>query len=491
MTVLLDSLSDFTLDNCRRVAWANEPVSIGETAKRKMAESRERFLRLIEDPSLVIYGVTSGYGQNASKRLTPEERKAHARRPPTPAATSWGDDLPERVTRAIVFARLANFIDGHAAVSPSLAMAVAGMLDGRPLPKVPARGQGGAGEILSLSHLFLELAQTHEIGEKDVLSLINGSPSAAALVADGALAAKQRLDVAVEVLALAAESFNAPITHFAQELEALWNNPHDAWALRSLRQAIGLDDRDRRPYQAPVSFRILPRILGQARRAALTAEQVASESLAAVTDNPVILPPAPNRPFGEAISTGGYHNSHVPPALDALTAAYANLCIVAERLAAKLLDGAVSLLPPQLDPERDGQYLGCLPMAIVGYEEEARMLAQATLLPGSESGGFGQNDVASPIFLAWSKQERAGELLECSLAALAPVAQRARSPAKRLQRHYSISRRRLRGVLQPTWSLQPWQRKARRWRNCFVCESMPPNFVPAAAVPDWACSRAR
>ena len=64
-------------------------------------------------------------------------------------------------------------------------------------------------------------------------------------------------------------------------------------------------------------------------------------------------------------------------------------------------------------------------MAMVGYEEEMRMLAQPTLLPGSESGGFAQDDVASPVFLAWSKQEKAGELLELTLATLAPVAIRA------------------------------------------------------------------
>ena len=53
------------------------------------------------------------------------------------------------------------------------------------------------------------------------------------------------------------------------------------------------------------------------------------------------------------------------------------------------------------------------------------MLAQPTLLPGSESGGFAQDDVASPVFLAWSKQEKAGALLELTLASLAPVAMRA------------------------------------------------------------------
>jgi histidine ammonia-lyase len=64
-------------------------------------------------------------------------------------------------------------------------------------------------------------------------------------------------------------------------------------------------------------------------------------------------------------------------------------------------------------------------MAMVGYEEELRMLAQPTLLPGAESGGFGQDDVASPVFAAWSKQEKAGELLEMSLASLSMIAMRA------------------------------------------------------------------
>ena len=61
-------------------------------------------------------------------------------------------------------------------------------------------------------------------------------------------------------------------------------------------------------------------------------------------------------------------------------------------------------------------------MAQTGYEEEARLYAQATLLPGSESGGFGQNDVASPVFLAWSKQDRAGRCLDMALASLVPIA---------------------------------------------------------------------
>ncbi len=423
MTITLNSRADFTLGTARKVAWGGEGVVLGAASQQAMTEARSRFMELVDDPDIAIYGVTSGYGQNAGVRLSPDQRKAHAARPPHPPAASWGDLVPERVARAIVFARLANFVEGHAAITPAIANGVAAMLDGGPLPALPARGQGGAGEIMSLSHLFLPLARSMELAEKDALSLINGSPSATGLTVDGALAAAARLDLAAEVFALAVEAFNTPHGHFDEELDGYWNNPHDAWALTRLRALVdGGHGGDRRPYQAPVSFRIVPRILGQAHLAAQVAREVAEQSLPSMSDNPALLSPDDRNPNGRVVSTGGYHNAQAPMVLDMLTAACANLCVLAGRLSAKMMDGAISLLPPQLGAAEGRAYVGCLPMAITGYEEEARMLATATLLPGSESGGFGQNDVASPVFLAWTKQDRAGLLLEHSLAALAPIA---------------------------------------------------------------------
>src|SRR5262249_41918405 len=96
----------------------------------------------------------------------------------------------------------------------------------------------------------------------------------------------------------------------------------------------------------------------------------------------------------------------------------------------KLLDGRYSLLPDQL---RNGEgYLGCLGMVQVGYAEEAKRAAQRTFLPGSEGGGFGQNDTAPPTFMAWRGQEQAAFCLEGALAALAVVASQALHVTKRL-----------------------------------------------------------
>ena len=433
MTVLVETRADLTLESARRVAWEGEGVALGARALAAMAKGRERLEGVLaHDPEVTIYGVTTGPGKLARTKLTPEQRERWAGMSPSRIAASWGDPLPERVVRAIVLARLANFVEGHAAVSPAIAQGVAAMLDGDPMPVVPAKGQGGAGEIMALSHLFIGLAETAKPAIKDVMCLVNGSPSATGLVTDAALVAGKRLDLAARVFALSFEAFNAPLDHLDAALGDYWNNPHDRWALARLRDLVGGGHGgERRPYQAPVSYRILPRMLGQARRAASLAAEVAAESLQAVSDNPVWIDDSgEDRPFGRFISTGGYHNPHAVLAMDALTAACANLCVLAERHGAKLQDGAVSLLPDYLAaPEAGGYgdpaYLGSLPMAQTGYEEEARLYAQATLLPGSESGGYGQNDVANPVFMAWSKQDRAGRCLDMALASLVPIALRA------------------------------------------------------------------
>ncbi|RUX49418.1 histidine ammonia-lyase, partial [Mesorhizobium sp. M7A.F.Ca.US.014.04.1.1] len=292
MPVSLSTREDINLDTVFRVAWKKDTVEISEKALQRIAECRVSFLKLIEsDPPPVIYGVTTAMGELASRKLEPDERDRHARIKAFAAATSFGDPLPDRVVRAIVLARLTNFIEGNAATTPRIALAVAAMLDGGPMPVVPASGQGGAGEILALYPLFAELSTRFDLEVKERGSLINGSPCAAALVADAALAGRRRIRMAQKVFALSIEAFRAPLEHYDAALDTLWGDEHETAALQGLREfLVGAGD-GRRNYQAPVSYRIVPRVLGQAHRALATAERAANVSLASISDNPVYIPP--------------------------------------------------------------------------------------------------------------------------------------------------------------------------------------------------------
>lgn len=431
MTVVLNSRADFTLSAFHRVAWQRESVRIGADAMQRIAACRASFLELIDkDPSVVIYGVTTAMGERASHRLTREERDRHARIKPFPAAAAFGDNLPDRVVRGIVFARLANFVEGHSATTPRIAQAVADMLSEPRMPVVPAAGQGGAGEILALYPLFAELSKRFDLEVKERGSLINGSPCAAALLADAALAARRRLRFALETFALSIEALRAPLEHYDEALEALWGDADEAAVLRILRGHLGAV-HGRRSYQAPVSYRIVPRVLGHSHRAVAAAERAARISLSSVSDNPVYLAPDADHPYGRCLSTGGYHNAMAAPALDDLAGIWADVCLLCDRHCGKLLNGQVSHLPDQLlvgrEPgQSDGRgNIGYVPMAGNGYIELARAAAQRTFIPANDSYACGQDDVAAPAFLAWSKEARAGRCLDACLAMLAVVAAQA------------------------------------------------------------------
>jgi histidine ammonia-lyase len=369
--------------------------------------------RVQADPKALIYGVTSAPGDAAGAALDPETQ---ARRPTRLwTAMSYGEPLPERVTRAIALARLANFLGGHAAARAQVASGVVEMLNGGELPAVPSQSNGGAGEILPLGTLFYDLSGRLELSAKERMALINGSPCAAALTADAALGGRARLEVAERVFALVAEITGAPREHFAADLEALWGDEHETAALRSLRALLGTAPTGEQSHQAAVSLRILPRVLGAARRAQAEAERAAEVSLRAVTDNPVFLPPGDRHPAGEVHSTGGYHNAQAAPAMDALAFAHADLCQLSERLSDHLFGH------PGTAAHVGGDEWTVKPlhMSINGWAEEARATVGPTLL---SLGAFGQNDVPELAFIAWRKAAATARCLDGALAGLAVLA---------------------------------------------------------------------
>ncbi len=144
MTVVADAPDDFTLEAFRRVTVDRESVVIGPAAVRVMGEARAGFERLLRaDPGSFIYGVTTRPGVEVGTAIPPEELRDYARRFRGVGRGFGRDCLDERVVRGIVFARLADFIGGHAKVRPELAQRVAATT-GPTNTSVPRSGRPGA-----------------------------------------------------------------------------------------------------------------------------------------------------------------------------------------------------------------------------------------------------------------------------------------------------------------------------------------------------------
>lgn len=438
MTVVLDDLGDFSLEALRRVAWAGEDVRLGELALARMRQARERFLTMIGTvPGLHVYGVTTGFGDNAGRMLTPAEQERQARMPAIIRGTGVGPTMPARAVRAMIFSRLVNYVSGHAAVSLETAQAVADMLDGRPLPDVRLGGMDSGGELLQLftlyHHLMGEMSQP-----RDQNALRNGTGCAPGLAGDMALRARRRGRVAAAVFALSVDAAALNMDPWDPALVPLIRDPHEAEAIGLLGQYLaGVDMAGRRAYQPPISWRVLTRMLGHMLRVTAMVEAVAEGALTSVNDNPVYLDEDASPPHGRVISTGGFHAPGIYHAMNWMSAAWADLAAIAAKQTDKLHRAEVTGLPDRLW-KGDSRYSTWF---LSGPAFEMARRAQAAAAPALiplHGGNDGQTDTIMPLFEAWEKEGVASRCLDLGLAMLAASASQAlhvagRAPAPPLR----------------------------------------------------------
>src|SRR5215470_12181399 len=428
MTVIVNRRSDFSLDYFRRVAFGQEGVEIGPAARAAMAAARRGFLALLDsDRSAFIYGTTTRPGIEVSTPVPPERQREYARSFRAHSGFGFGGGChDEQIVRGMVFARLADFVEGHAKVRPEVADRVAALLDS-PMPRVPLDGQAGPGEVLPMLHL-MSAVDGIELEEGEGMALINGSPYSTAVLADSAVRAGHRLAHAELIFALSIDAFGAPLDAYDEALEDLWEDQHQVAALGSLRAHLaGADSVGRLTHQAPVSFRIVPRLAGEARRAVAQAEQAAATALGSVSVNPVYFPPDARHPLGRVASNGGFHNATAAPVLQGLASSWAELALAAERQIACFHRGPAYGLPHLLNPPGyDGAISGATSLfgwSVTGYAESARAAAAPTLMPPVVVDT--QNDLSTATSLALEKQRRAADGLDSALAVLSLVASQA------------------------------------------------------------------
>ncbi len=428
MTVVLNRRSDFTLGNFRRVAFGWEDAEIGPVAREAMATARRGFAALLDsDRTAFIYGVTTRPGIEVFTAVPPERQREYARSFRAESGHGFGMGFhDEQVVRGMVFARLADFVEGHAKVRPQVADRVAAMLRS-PMPRLPLGGQAGPGEVLPMLHVTGDIEDL-DLAEGEGMALINGSPYSTAVLADTAIRARSRLAHAELLFALSIDALRAPLDAYDEALEDLWGDHHQSAALRSLRaQLAGAGTDGRLSHQAPVSFRIVPRLLGEARRAVAETERAAAVALRSVTVNPVYFPPDGRHPLGRVASNGGFHNATAAPVLQSLASCWAELTLAAERQIACFHRGPSYGLPRLLSPPG---YAGAISgatnlfgWAVTSYVEAARAAAAPALMPAVVADP--QNDLCTATSLAHQKERLGAEAFDSAQAILALAASQA------------------------------------------------------------------
>ena len=135
-TLTLDG-SSLTIEHVIEVARHMRPVALADPARSRIAESRAWVDRVVAQGTPTVYGVNTGFGVFASRRVAREDAERLSRNLILSHSVGVGDPLPEDVVRAAMLIRANTLAIGYSGVRPEIIDTLIAMLNKRVTPIVP------------------------------------------------------------------------------------------------------------------------------------------------------------------------------------------------------------------------------------------------------------------------------------------------------------------------------------------------------------------
>jgi histidine ammonia-lyase len=358
----------------RAVADGAGPVSLATGAWQRVTASSEVIEKVL-DNGRGVYGVNTGFGILAQKRIADADVTELQRRLVLSHAVGTGPLLEDRVVRLVLLTKANALARGHSGVRRPVIEALLALLNAGIYPAIPAKGSVGAsGDLAPLAHLsaaligvgqmrvrgqFVPAAEGPKqagleplvLAAKEGLALLNGTQVSTALGLAGLFAAQDVFAAALTAGALSVDAAAGSDTPFDPRIHEVRGQPGQIRVAATLRSLVA-DSQIRASHldcdrvQDPYSLRCQPQVMGATLDVLRNAAAMLEREANAVSDNPLVFPDE-----GEILSGGNFHAEPVAMAADVIAIALAEIGSLSERRTALLTDPAMSGLPAFLVPE--------------------------------------------------------------------------------------------------------------------------------------------
>jgi histidine ammonia-lyase len=367
-----------TLVELEAVARGAAPPPLDNGDRRRMGAARA-VIEAAVDSEVPVYGVTTGFGQLASVRVTGADAARLQVNLLRSHAMGAGLPLEDEVVRGMLLLLAASLRRGHSGTRPELVELVLRLLERGVVPVVPSSGSvGSSGDLAPLAHLALVLIGEGEAklgGErmpgaqalaraglepimltaKEGLALINGTHLMAAAGALAVRDAQRLLEAAIVAVALSLEAFKGSTVPFDERLHAIRGHPGPARVAARLRALLAGSEvvashADCGRVQDPYTLRCAPQVIGAIDDGLRYVAGTVERELDAVTDNPLVFPAQDDDGAGDVLAGGNFHGQPLSLPLDHLALALCELASFSERRVYALLSPSYAGLPPFLSP---------------------------------------------------------------------------------------------------------------------------------------------
>ncbi len=364
------------IDDVVKVARDFHEVRLNNQGAHNIDLAHHNLMQLYQADT-AIYGINTGFGIFADRRIKQEEAALLSRNLIISHAVSTGDALPEDVVRAAALIRANTLTKGYSGVRKELVQTILDVINSGIYPIIPSQGSmGSSGDLSPLSHLALIFTRDEQdldeesgfafynnelvsgkdamrkaglerivLGPKEGLALNNGATFSVAIAALAIHDAEQLLRLSDIAIAFTMEALLGKTNAYDARIHAARGHAGQIeTAARVLQHLSGSTFVNSDPHiQDAYSLRCAPQVTGCARDTLAYVRTIVENEINAATDNPLILSDT------EAVSGGNFHGEPIGMVMDFLSIAMAEVGAISERRSYRLTDGKMNLgLPPML-----------------------------------------------------------------------------------------------------------------------------------------------
>uniref|UniRef100_A0A673ZK41 Histidine ammonia-lyase n=1 Tax=Salmo trutta TaxID=8032 RepID=A0A673ZK41_SALTR len=324
--------------------------------------------------SLVVYGITTGFGKFARTVIPVHKLKELQENLVRSHSAGVGNPLSPERTRMLLALRINVLAKGYSGISLETLHRMIQAFNASCLSFVPEKGTVGAsGDLAPLSHLALGLMgegkmwspksgwadakyvlEAHglkpiSLKPKEGLALINGTQMITSLGAEAVERAQAIARQADIIAAITLEVLKGTSKAFDSDIHALRPHPGQIEVAMRFRALL---DSDHHPseiaeshrfcdrVQDAYTMRCCPQVHGIVNDTIDFTQKIINTEINSATDNPMVFAER-----GETISGGNFHGEYPAKALDFLAIGVHELAAISERRIERLCNPSLSELP--------------------------------------------------------------------------------------------------------------------------------------------------
>ena len=359
------SAEHLSIEQIGEIVYGGYKIELSDDAQRRISECRKYLDKKIEESTVPIYGVTTGFGSLCNVSIGSDYLAQLQINLMMSHACGTGDRVPNDIVKIMLLLKIQSLSYGFSGCQLATVNRLIDFFNNDVYPIVYMQGSlGASGDLVPLAHLSLPLVglgeveykgkvltsvellkkfkwQPIQLASKEGLALLNGTQNMGAFAIWSLLQSQRLSKWADKIAAMSLDAYYGLTAPFIDAVHQV--RPHKgqivtAARMRELLEGSEIIEKPKSYVQDPYSFRCIPQVHGTVKDTIEYVRSVVDVEVNSATDNPTVCPDE-----DLIISAGNFHGEPIAMPMDFLAIALCELANISERRIYKLVSGTRGL----------------------------------------------------------------------------------------------------------------------------------------------------